>query len=437
MENINGNQPNKPLTDLKNGRISLGFVLTAMMLVLVGLTGIVPTSLQSLAILGVMTMMAFTGEVYLVYPIMLFYGYRLGTLAGVTVYRWYTMLFLGITFLRSRSIKLNVKQLLVFGLFGIYCLAAICPWSLRSGIFAVLDMAGILVLITAYLKQPDKLKYFFTVYVLCAFVAYFTGTRLEGLQYNAVIGGEYVELVRNMSTFEDPNYMGYFYTGAVFAVVGLKLFKPWLRVLTVVALYAMLLTTLSVTAIVVNAVLWLFYLWITKSLNPKTLIFILVIVAAGIGLYQYGLHNPGDPVVGVLSMRIREKLMQAEAGDLGSATSSRSDLAIYHLQYFISQPIHKMLIGMNAASALRIDLDGYRLAAHNEYVDWLLNVGIIGTCIMLYYLASTIYRPLKNYRRDRTDRTALTVLMFKMVFVLYAFTLTLYGDYRFMLFMLI
>ena len=209
MENINGNQPNKPLTDLKNGRISLGFVLTAMMLVLVGLTGIVPTSLQSLAILGVMTMMAFTGEVYLVYPIMLFYGYRLGTLAGVTVYRWYTMLFLGITFLRSRSIKLNVKQLLVFGLFGIYCLAAICPWSLRSGIFAVLDMAGILVLITAYLKQPDKLKYFFTVYVLCAFVAYFTGTRLEGLQYNAVIGGEYVELVRNMSTFEDPNYNSY------------------------------------------------------------------------------------------------------------------------------------------------------------------------------------------------------------------------------------
>ena len=77
------------------------------------------------------------------------------------------------------------------------------------------------------------------------------------------------------------------------------------------------------------------------------------------------------------------------------------------------------------------------MAAHNEYVDWLLNVGVIGTLIMLGYLFSTTYQPMKKFWRNKDDRGSLTVTMLKLVFACYALTLTVYGDYRFMLFLLI
>lgn len=437
MENINANQLNKPLVDSKRGKFNLGIFLTGIMLVLMGLTGIMPSSLQGIAILGVSALMLFTGEIYLVYPPMLFYGNRLGLFAGISVYRWFTLLFLAITLIKYRGIRTTAKQALVFLLFIIYCLVVIGPLNVRRGIFAVLDMGAILMLINCYLRQEDKLKKFFTVYVICAFVAYFSGTQMEGLQYNSMVSGQYVEMVRNMATFEDPNYMGYFYTGAIFATVGFKLFTPKLRVVIVIALYAILLTSLSVTAIVVNGVLWIFYLGITNNLSIKAILAIVLVAVLGLGLYQYGLDHPDDPVVGALALRIEEKLHEAESGDIGSATSNRSDLAIWHLQYFWEQPVHKMLVGMNAASVLHIDLNGYKMAAHNEYVDWLLNVGIIGAVIMLYYLISTLWNPLRSYRRDNLDQSSLGVVMVKLVFVLYACTLTLYGDYRFMLFMLI
>ncbi len=437
MGNTFREQQNTPLTRQKTKTIGLESVLIGIALVLVGLTGILPATIQNAAFLFTAVIIALTGSAYLIYPIMLFYGSVLGIFMAMSVYRWFTLLFLAATILKNQNLHIRGKQFAVFFLFVIYCLIVVCPENFRRGMFTIVDMIGIILLINCYLKQKENLRKFFLVYVLCAFVAYFTGTLLEDLEYNTVIGGQYVEMVRNMATFEDPNYMGYFYTGAIFALVGLKLFKPKIRFVMVIALYAMLLTSLSVTAIVVNAVMWFAYLLITKSINTKTVFAIVLIAVLVFGLYQYGLENPDDPVVGRLAMRIEEKLLQVETGDVGDATSNRSDLTQKHLEFFIDQPIYRMFIGMNAASALRTDLNGYKMAAHNEYVDWLLNVGVLGAMVMLYYLFSTIWEPLKNYRENMEDRSSLCVVMVKLVFVCYAFSLTLYGDYRFMLFMLL
>ena len=84
------------------------------------------------------------------------------------------------------------------------------------------------------------------------------------------IGGEY-EYTRFNATFEDPNYMGFFFTIAIFALVTLRLFDKKVRYVLIVVLYAMLITSLSVTAIVVNIAVWLFYLVIMKKLKIKNL----------------------------------------------------------------------------------------------------------------------------------------------------------------------
>lgn len=437
MENTIEMQNDARLTERKKRVTSREYVLGAMMLLSAGLTGILPTSILSVVMIALSVIAALTGVVYFMYPIMLFYGNILGLFAGISVYRWFTLLFLGITIIRHKNFPIQIKQLAVLFLFAIYCLVVVGLEDLRRALFAILDMMSILVLINCYLKDKEILRKFFTIYVACAFVAYFTGMHLGGMQGNLEIGGEYIEISRNMATFEDPNYMGYFYTGAIFALVALKLFHPAIRLIMIVGLYAMLMTSLSVTAVVVNILLWGVYLVVAAKLKPKAILLTGFVVILALGIYQYGIENPTDPVVGALSLRIQEKLQQTAMGNFDDATTHRTGLASAHIEYFLAQPLYKMLIGMNASSTLKIDMQNLKGAAHNEYVDWLLNVGIIGTIIMLGYLLSALWRPLKSYLRNREDRGALCIVLIKLVFAFYAFSLTLYGDHRFMLFMLI
>ena len=137
----------------KNAMTSTEIMLAAIMLILAGLTGILPTTIHYAAILLVAVAAALTGTIYLMYPIMLFYGGVLGIFMGMSVYRWFTLLFLGITLLRNRSSSIQLKQLAVLFLFAIYCLIVIGTKDLRRALFAVLDMVSILTLVNFYIKD--------------------------------------------------------------------------------------------------------------------------------------------------------------------------------------------------------------------------------------------------------------------------------------------
>ena len=95
-----------------------------------------------------------------------------------------------------------------------------------------------------------------------------------------------------------------------------------------------------------------------------------------------------------------------------------------------------MLIGFNAASAIKTDLDGMKEAAHNEYIDLLLNVGIIGTIIMIVVILMRTLYYVRNYKKSGDEYSA-CMFMCKMVWFLYACTLTMFGDYRFMMIFLL
>lgn len=396
-------------------------------------TGFLPQTLLSVAILLFSALLIGSRKIYLVYPIMLFYYSVFGVLAGMSTYRWFTFIFLFVALLEERTIKLfQVRQILPFSLFVIYCAVVIMPDGAQRAVFAVLDMACVLVLINHYLQTPQNVKGFFTAFVITALMAYVTGLQGDVMEQVTLMNGELVTLERNCATFEDPNYMGFFYTIAVFAMVALKLFNPKLRVVLVIVLYAMLISSLSVTAIIVNTVLWLVYLMITKKINIKSLLVIVAVLAALVGLYQYGLKHPDAAVIGDLSIRIEEKLEESESGDYASLTSGRTSLTERHWEYYIEQPFLKQLFGMNAASALKTELGSLRVAAHNDYVDLLLNVGLIGTVIMLGFFLRNLWMAFQTYRREG-DTLSACIIMCKLAWMAYATALTMYGDWRFWL----
>ena len=242
-----------------------------------------------------------------------------------------------------------------------------------------------------------------------------------------------MELIRYTATFEDPNYMGFFFTIAVFSLLTLKLFHPKLRVLLIITLYAMMLSTLSITMIVVNALLWILYLFIAKKLNFKTILVCVIILAILISLYNIGLSAPDTPVLGTLAYRIQEKLTGLFEDDLNSVTTGRTNLTLKHWEYFKEQSLFKMLIGMNGASPLKVEGGVLNDVAHNEYVDLLLNVGILGTAVYLGFFVLRIIKLLSIYRKNK-DREALCLFMIKSIWLLYGMTLTMFGDFRFSFF---
>ena len=68
--------------------------LLALLLVNVALYGFLPQPLIAGIAVGVMCLLTFTGNLYLAYPVLLFYYTPLGLFLGISVFRIFTFLFL-------------------------------------------------------------------------------------------------------------------------------------------------------------------------------------------------------------------------------------------------------------------------------------------------------------------------------------------------------
>ena len=412
----------------KKRTINLSYLFIGLMLLCSSLVGVLPQNLISLAIMLSLVGLFFTDSIYLAYPFMLFYNELYGLFLGVSLYRIFTFIFLV-----SILIKFDVKKKVSFSKFLpivvylLFCIAVLSEIGIQSAVFAFVDVICV-ALFTSVLLDKEKAKKFFVVYTLVCFIAFLTGVALGiSMDYSTTD----IEMYRFMATFEDPNYMGMFYTIAVFAIVSLKLFLPKIRVIIVILLYAMILSSLSVTAIIVNIALWLVYLLITEKLRLRTAFIVCGVAVILVGLYYYGLENPDTPVLGGLSYRLEEKLIMAETGDIGGVTTGRTDLTEEHLEYFNNLPFLKKLLGGTSANT-KFVIPELGKAAHNEYVDMLLNVGIIGTVILLGYMIVRTCKYFIEYKKTK-DNQYLFVFMYKFIWILYATSLTMFIDHRFMM----
>ena len=423
---LNRRKENKKLTFTLTG------ACLAVMLTCALLTGIVSQTILSVVLLAMSCLLLLTRGVHLAFPIMMFYYDSFGTFAGMSVYRYFSLIFLLSVISNRGGVLVRKRQLAPVFIFLLYAFIVIGSEDVRRAIFAIVDVACVLFLVNSYLDTKEKLKSFFKIYVFTALCAYVTGTVINATVENLMeVNGQLVEVSRNYATFEDPNYAGLFYTVAIFSLLTLKLFNPKIRVVLVVALTAIVLTTLSITGLLVNILLWGIYLVVHRKLKPTTMICIALVAIILVGLYSYGLANPDAPVIGNFSYRVLDKLQALEQNDIGAVTTNRSDLSKQHMDIFWSQPIYKMFVGMNPTSPLIVDVDRFVGVAHNEYVDLFLNVGFIGAFVYLGYLATRLIHTFQGLRRQNEYNSC--IFMIKMVWALYGMALTLFGDHRFML----
>ena len=410
-----------------NKKLELPSVIITAMLLLTALTGLFNQTILSLGIVICMVVLLFCDKLYLFFPFVLFYNSFYGLIFGVSLFRIYTLIILAMAVLKiTKGTKIKTKYFCPLLVYIIYLVVVMIPvQNVLFAVYITLDIITVIAVVSELVAGEEKvIKSFFKIYAVVCLLSFLSGTVLGNS-----IGDEY-NYSRFMATFEDPNYMGFFFTVAIFALVTLKLFDKRIRLAMVVALYAMILTTLSVTAIIVNIALWMIYLVAMKKIKWWSAFVIVLVIMLAISLFNYGLNNPDTPVLGDLSARLDEKLSSFESGDMGEVTTGRSDLASEHFEYYMELPLFNMLFGGIPVNTRYVYHD-FKYVAHNEYIDMLLNVGLIGAVIMFGYFISNVVSYAKKYKEGKEDKY-LFLIMAKTVWMCYAMTLTVFLDFRFM-----
>lgn len=384
-------------------------------------------------------LLAFSDKYSLTYPIVLFFYTQFGTFAGLSILRLFSLLLIlnYLIYYRGRKkIAISGNNFCLLVIYFLYLILVLAIESLSLGLSTLLNVISIGILGFFYLKDEECLKNFLKIYCVVTLLSIPAGIyQSNNMVNNQYINGVMIETSRFMGTFDDPNYLTFFCYVAIVALLTLRLFSTRVRWIMICVFQICILSTLSITGIVCGVIIWMAYLILLQKLSLKYVITIPCVCLGIVWAYNYGLQHTDAPILGDLSFRLSEKIDFLNTGDFAGATTGRSSFSELHLQYFGNQNIGRILFGGNLANTKIMNVGDMRFAAHNEYVDILLNIGVIGA--FLYFIC-IIQKVIKVCRIKQAENSMSDycncLIMIKIVWFLYAFTLTMFLDERFLLF---
>ena len=103
---------NNPVLEKQKEAVPLSLVsmiCIAVILACALLTGFIPQMILSFIVLAMCFVLMLMGDIYLAFPVMLFYNAHFGLVLGIAVYRCFSFLLLAGIFLKFKSIKIIHK----------------------------------------------------------------------------------------------------------------------------------------------------------------------------------------------------------------------------------------------------------------------------------------------------------------------------------------
>lgn len=403
------------------------------------ITGIINYQVTSIIVCILLVILFKYPEYYLAFPVILLY-YSILVLPGInlSIFVIYLLL-MGVRLVREGKILNNIdmRNIGAFLVIFIYSCTFFLVYSIKLAIPFLICSLIIFLYVKRYLnRNSDSINLFFKYYVIGCLCSYLTGIFTDNVMiYDSLTVGKVLTLKRWMATFNDPNYMGIFFMIAIFAILCLELYSWKVRLTITAILLIMLLSTMSMTAILGLVMIYLVYLLLKNKISIKLLSYLIIVFCILIGIYNYGLNNPSTPLLGTVTLRVQERIDLVSKGSLSKASTGRTDLSKEHLKYFASQDVINQLIGGNIVNSIAIEkkIGNDYAVAHNEYVDLLLNVGILGTILILLSWLIVAIKDLFNYLKYK-KKYDLCSFILKSVFLYYCFGLTMFMDIRFYIF---
>lgn len=229
----------------------------------------------------------------------------------------------------------------------------------------------------------------------------------------------------------DANYSALILCIGISSVLNYKKLHIAWRIATCTVMIAAMVETLSISGLIGLLIVVIFSFSLNKNFG-KALFRVILILLILVLLFQlYTVLPDRFHVEGIddYILRVEEKLGFAEKGDYDAVTTDRTELSAFKVNYFLNQtPLFRQLFGFNA---LNIG-DGFM--SHNTYVDFLLQLGIIGTMLVVAYIFVRAMRSFKLFRKEEVSHKYIFTL--KMLFLFFAFTISIYQGHIFLIFLM-
>ena len=374
-------------------------------------------------------------------PILIFF-YQQMTIGSISVFRLYTIAYF-LRFIYAPKHDYNeLKHYSLQAFIGLFfSVFVICPRELQRGCFICLDIISIWFItseIRAKKISTRLLRWIVNAAIVSCFYGYFSH---DAIILNEAINGTVYVMERYMGSFNDPNYASLFINiGIIICIANPECFRTKMaRYCSLILLTLGLAATISMTGIITLTIILLVF-FVLKH-NFKGILGIIAIICVLVIISTYYRDINPDGVLGQLYNRIVSKIGYLSNNDYDGFSTDRTSLAIKHWHYFWDQGNGlSILFGGNPISAAYTDRLVINKAAHNEYVDLLLSIGIVG---WIAYMGSYLYMYIKDitrlklYKSSEIYNEKNSLILIRFCYLLYGFTLTMFLDHRFLFLMFI
>lgn len=419
--------------NLNKSGIKLVNVLLCMIYLAPILLAINPsfTTISSIIIIGFSIILWGSNKFYYIFPIFILFSGELLLPGDISTYRVFSLLlFFKIIF--SKKLTIEKAILFPFSIIILYCFLVIALHDYTLSFLIIFDLLLIIMYISTFIR--NNITQFFTYYVFATVSSCVYGWFMQTLNIKTFINidNEWVQVSRFVGSFPDPNYFGFFINIAIFVVIILNIFKnKSVKIPILIFLYVSLLSTLSITGFICNVLMLGVYFALSKKAKIK---YILTVLAIGALLFLNldFLASANYPAISDAAKRITSQLSIGTDKDTSALTTGRSDIWKEHLEYYLQQPITKILFGGNYVTDAGMD-PKFKNVSHQAYIDMLLNFGLLGTLVMILFIIIITLKYVSSYFKTKNEEYLLLVII-KIIWVFYAFGLSMFPSWKFNLF---
>lgn len=336
-------------------------------------------------------------------------------------YGLYALLLLQLV-LRGRVVRLDT-YLKYFIIFLMYCIGS-CLWSIDlqesiSCIFALMKELCILVFLsTRKFERENTLFAFSMANFLNSLIVYpnidLAALFSRGARQDPIVGG---------IVWDTTTICSMFAISVVFLMfIAYKTHSKQKRAVCFIMCIPQLATILLLGSrqalLMMVAAIVVFVLKANKLSGKKVAIMFGLLVVLGIGMYTVQTNE-------TLYRTIGSRL----SGGATETDSSRAFLIQYGLQMFVESPIWGY--GIGGFKETYSWIAGRRMYAHNNYVEILVGLGIMGFIIYYSIIPMVFYKTIKNRTLDREDKGLIYALI--VIFLISGMVIPTYFALRYQL----
>ncbi len=371
-------------------------------------------------------------ELHKLAPLFIFFNSSILYFNGIAICDLFFVLYI-LSYLRGKRF-LNKKHmhpmLLVF---SIYAITVMASYDLLLGMEVLLSLVFCFLFLNDMLKRKLWMQ-FCDWYIIGILTATIYGIKIYIDSSINLLEGE---SFRYILTFTDPNYAGMFLSIGLYMLILLKNeFGVVKRYLGIAVCIVSILLTMSSSAIFCNVVVVVMLIFskglrninLKLILKSSCMIIIFLFVFLGVIINYF-------PSAKRSLERFGEKVEFLKEGDLGNATTERSDLWNKHLDYFWNQenPI-KILIGGNYLTDKGFDKRHFSVVSHEVYIDSLICFGCLGT---MCYIVTVLHQLYNKWRKRKISPNHTLIFVISLIWTIYSFILSMFPFWAFVFFLFV